>query len=123
MQECITEFINYLKKQKMYSDNTVKNYELDILEFKKYIDDKDVNYKDAETLKKYKDRIEKQLSENVTFCQFYYSKYPYEVQKIVGNYFIIIKALKSKASLNIPFWRKFINPLIVLKLTIKKYLK
>ncbi|MBR2524918.1 hypothetical protein IKE67_00475, partial [bacterium] len=35
--------------------------------------------------RKYKDRIEKQLSEHVTFCQFYYSKYPFEVPKIVGN--------------------------------------
>ena len=73
--------------------------------------------------RKYKDRIEKQLSEHVTFCQFYYSKYPKEVLKIVGNYFILMKALKDKASLNIPLWRKIINPLIVLKLTMKKYLK
>ncbi len=73
--------------------------------------------------RKYKKRIETRLSDNVIYCQFYYSKYPKEVEKIVGHYFAIIKTLKSKASLNIPIWRKIINPLIVLKLTLKKYLK
>lgn len=73
--------------------------------------------------KKYKNRIEKHLSEHVTFCQFYYSKYPFEVPKIVGNYFTLMKALNDKATLNIPLWRKIVNPLVVLKLIIKKYLK
>lgn len=104
--------------------------DLDLLvEYQKKLEEKfpnkniDILYFRMDWERKYKDRIEKQLSEHVTFCQFYYSKYPYEVPKIVGNYFVLVRALKAKASLNIPLWRKVINPLIVLNLTIKKYLK
>lgn len=83
----------------------------------------DILYFRMDWERKYKNRIEKQLSDHVTYLQFYYSKYPKEVEKIVGHYFTIIRALNVKASLNIPLWRKIINPLIVFKLTLKKYLK
>ena len=44
MEKRISEFINYVQKQKMYSSNTAKNYELDIVEFKNYLEGKGVNY-------------------------------------------------------------------------------
>lgn len=116
----------YIERPK--TDNQIQNLDL-LVEYQKKLEEKfpdkniDILYFRMDWDRKYKDRIEKQLSEHITFCQFYYSKYPFEVPKIVGNYFTLMKALKAKATLDIPIWRKIINPLIVLKLTIKKYLK
>lgn len=44
MEKSLNDFLNYIMKQKNYSINTCKNYEIDILEFKKYLDEKKVNY-------------------------------------------------------------------------------
>ncbi len=44
----ISKFLDYLNKQKNYSLNTSKNYEIDILEFKQYINEKNINYLDVD---------------------------------------------------------------------------
>ncbi len=44
MQENLINFINYIEKQKKYSLHTCKNYEIDILEFKNYLEKKNFNY-------------------------------------------------------------------------------
>ena len=44
MNTKINEFLDYVKKQKNYSDNTVDNYRRDILEFKEYLDSESFNY-------------------------------------------------------------------------------
>lgn len=44
LKESLLSFLNYIIKQKNYSINTFKNYEIDILEFKEYIDKKSISY-------------------------------------------------------------------------------
>lgn len=44
MDLVIKEFLDYIIKQKKYSYNTSKNYEIDIMEFKDYIDKEAANY-------------------------------------------------------------------------------
>ncbi len=44
MMENLDKFLNYIQKQKNYSSNTIKNYKIDILEFKNYLDKEDINY-------------------------------------------------------------------------------
>ena len=44
MQENLINFIDYIEKQKKYSLHTCKNYEIDILEFKNYLEKKNFNY-------------------------------------------------------------------------------
>lgn len=55
MGEHISEFLNYLINQKKYSKNTSLNYEIDILDFKFFLDEENTNYKDVdyEFIKKY----------------------------------------------------------------------
>lgn len=48
MNKSLNQFISYIAKQKKYSVNTVKNYEIDILEFKEYLDSKGLNYLDVD---------------------------------------------------------------------------
>lgn len=47
MEVKIKDFLNFILKQKNYSLNTIKNYEIDILEFKEYLDKEGVKYLDA----------------------------------------------------------------------------
>ena len=46
MKSMIKEFLNYIEKQKMYSKNTSKNYEIDILEFGEYLNKEAIDYLD-----------------------------------------------------------------------------
>ena len=55
MNDKIKEFLDYIEKQQMYSLNTRKNYEIDILEFQKYLIQKETEYKkiDYDFIKEY----------------------------------------------------------------------
>lgn len=55
MKKMLEEFLDYIKKQKNYSVNTVKNYEIDITEFSEYLDKKNFDYLDVnhDFIKKY----------------------------------------------------------------------
>ena len=55
MKKYVDEFLEYILKQKNYSTNTFKNYNIDINEFKEYLDKEDVNFKDVDYgfIKKY----------------------------------------------------------------------
>ena len=44
MNDRIREFIEFIEKQKKYSNNTIKNYQIDILEFEKYVKENNINY-------------------------------------------------------------------------------
>ena len=48
MLDNLKKFLDYILKQKNYSSNTVKNYEIDILEFKDYLDKEGINYLDID---------------------------------------------------------------------------
>lgn len=48
MEAKISEFLDYIIKQKNYSLNTAKNYEIDILEFKDYLNKEMINYLDVD---------------------------------------------------------------------------
>lgn len=48
MNEKIKEFLNYIEKQKKYSKNTIKNYNIDILEFKEYLNEEGFDYLDVD---------------------------------------------------------------------------
>jgi len=80
------EFIDYLKTIKNYSENTVKNYEIDLDEFKVYLDHKqittfDVDYKEIRgyleylsKLKYSKATVSRKISSLRTFYKFLYKK-------------------------------------------------
>lgn len=55
MKNMINEFLDFILKQKNYSYNTYKNYEIDIIEFEKFLNKYNVNYLDVdyEFIKKY----------------------------------------------------------------------
>ncbi len=55
MKKDVAAFLEYIEKQKMYSLNTKKNYEIDINEFMNYLKDKEMNYLDVnyEFIKEY----------------------------------------------------------------------
>lgn len=55
MKKDVFVFLEYIEKQKMYSLNTKKNYEIDINEFMNYLKDKEINYVDVnyEFIKEY----------------------------------------------------------------------
>lgn len=55
MKKDVFAFLEYIEKQKMYSLNTKKNYEIDINEFMNYLKDKEINYIDVnyEFIKEY----------------------------------------------------------------------
>lgn len=44
MKHKILEFLEFIKKQKNYSSNTARNYEIDILNFMNYLDSKNFDY-------------------------------------------------------------------------------
>ncbi len=48
METKIEEFLNYIEKQKKYSLNTLKNYNIDILEFKEYLGNEGFDYLDVD---------------------------------------------------------------------------
>ncbi len=48
MEVKIMDFLDYILKQKNYSSNTIKNYEIDILEFKEYLDKEGIKYLDVD---------------------------------------------------------------------------
>lgn len=48
MNDKIKEYLEFLYKQKKYSLNTVKNYEIDIQEFKEYLNKEGINYLDVD---------------------------------------------------------------------------
>lgn len=48
MKESLSNFLNFIIKQKNYSKNTSKNYEIDILEFFKYVEKEGFNYLDVD---------------------------------------------------------------------------
>lgn len=48
MYKSVQEFLEYIIKQKNYSNNTSKNYKIDILEFGSYLDKEGINYLDVD---------------------------------------------------------------------------
>ena len=62
MIDIIDDFIQYMRVERNYSDNTEVNYEMDLAEFEKYLKDKHKNYKNIN----YKDILdyEKHLKED-----------------------------------------------------------
>lgn len=48
MEVKINEFLDYITKQKKYSLNTAKNYEIDILEFENYLKKEGIDYLDID---------------------------------------------------------------------------
>ena len=41
----INDFLDYLKYEKNYSDETIKNYKIDIMDYYDYISKKDLSFK------------------------------------------------------------------------------
>lgn len=48
MKKTLEEFLDYIINQKNYSNNTFKNYKIDILEFGGYLDKEGINYLDVD---------------------------------------------------------------------------
>ena len=86
------EFIEYLKVVKNYSDNTINNYEIDIDEYKVFLDHKGItNYDvDYKTVREYVEYLSKLKYKNTTISRrisalrsFY--KFLYKKGKVKAN--------------------------------------
>lgn len=86
------EFIEYLKIVKNYSENTIKNYELDLDEFKVYLDHKqitnfDVDYKEIRGYLEYLSKLnysKATISRKISSLRTFY-KYLYKNNKTKTN--------------------------------------
>lgn len=103
MQDVI-KFLEYIKNQKRYSINTVKNYEIDIIEFFNYLDKKQKDYKtiDYDFIKDYLVELyNRNLSRNsvarkISSLRSFY-KYLYNNDIVLNNSFkYVITPKKEK---------------------------
>ena len=83
----IDDFLNYLKYQKGFSLNTIKNYSIDLNDFQKFVDNKKI---DIDTIRKYlknlynKNYSNKTISRKVSSLKSYF-KYAYSENFIDDN--------------------------------------
>ena len=100
--EKVKEFLDYLKYQKNYSDHTIKNYELDLIEYFNYLDNNKLNYKkikyeDTTNFIKYlKDKNDKKtsISRKLSSIRSFY-KY-LVINKVVDkNVFLLVSSPKK----------------------------
>lgn len=86
------EFMQYLKITKNYSENTIKNYELDLDEYKVYLDHKqikgfDVDYKEIRNYLEYLSKLKyskASISRKISTLRTFY-KFLYKNEKITNN--------------------------------------
>lgn len=106
MQKNIKDFIKYIEKQKMYSEHTIKNYEIDIIEFKKYLEKEMIDYTnvDYDFIKGYLVHMyDKKLSRNsiarkLSSLRSFY-KYLYNNNIVKTNPFKYVKTPKKEKRL------------------------
>lgn len=106
MQKNIKEFLDYIKKQKMYSDHTIKNYEIDIMEFNRYLKQEMIDYTsvDYDFIKGYLVYMyDKKLSRNsiarkLSSLRSFY-KYLYNNNIVKTNPFKYVKTPKKEKKL------------------------
>lgn len=106
MNESLSNFLNYIVKQKNYSFNTCKNYEIDIMEFYSYINLKKIDYLsvDYDLIKNYLMQLyNKKLSRNsvarkLSSLRSFY-KYLYNNNMINTNPFKYVKTPKKEKRL------------------------
>lgn len=106
MQKNIKEFLDYIKKQKMYSDHTAKNYEIDIMEFNRYLKQEMIDYTsvDYDFIKGYLVYMyDKKLSRNsiarkLSSLRSFY-KYLYNNNIVKTNPFKYVKTPKKEKKL------------------------
>lgn len=100
------EFIEYLKIIKNYSDNTIRNYEIDLDEYKVFLDHKQItNYQvDQKIIRQYIEYLNKQKYETTTISRrisalksFY--KFLYKKNYINSNPMTLIKNPKKEKKL------------------------
>ena len=113
MNEHIDDFLDYIKVEKNFSDNTEINYEIDLKEYKAYLDSKRVNYLNI----KYKDVLDytKYLKENKEFTPTSINRHLSSLRsfynflilnnKITSNPFKLIKGQKKE--LKLPNYMKY----------------
>ena len=60
MEKQVTSFLDYLQNDKKFSINTLQSYRRDILQYKKYIEENNMNYSKIKTddIKEYMKYIE-----------------------------------------------------------------
>ena len=106
MQQKLDEFICYIEKQKNYSKNTIKNYNIDIIEFCGYLKKEMVNYLDVDYdfIKGYlMELYNKKLSRNsiarkLSSLRSFY-KYLFNNELIDKNPFIYVSTPKKEKKL------------------------
>ncbi|MEG2351101.1 MAG: tyrosine recombinase XerC [Bacilli bacterium] len=106
MQKKIDEFLNYLLNQKKYSFYTYKNYEIDINEFKAYLEKENTNYLevDYEIIKGYLMSLyNRKLSRNsvarkISALKSFY-KYLFNNNEIKANPFKFVTSPKKEKRL------------------------
>lgn len=100
------EFIEYLKIVKNYSDNTVRNYEIDLDDYKVFLDHKQIiDYRvDYKIIREYIEYLNKQkyksatISRKISALRSFY-KYLYKKRKISSNPMILITSPKKEKKL------------------------
>ena len=106
MNKELEKFLDYIIKQKKYSLNTSKNYEIDILEFSSYLDKEIINYLDVDydVIKGYLVMLyDKKLSRNsvarkLSSLRSFY-KYLFNNDKIKTNPFKYVATPKKEKKL------------------------
>jgi len=90
MEDKISDFLDYITKQKKYSENTSKNYEIDILEFKEYLNRESINYLDVDYdfIKGYFKDTQKWININANLDDF---DFDYEAITMGDYYYLDLK--------------------------------
>lgn len=99
----INDFLDYLKYEKNYSDETIKNYNIDITDYYEYIDKrhlsfKDISYNDARDYVRYLTEEKKESSSTVSryiSALRTFFNYLVKIEYLDKNVFLLIKLPKK----------------------------
>ncbi len=100
----VKQFLDYIENQKRYSSNTIKNYEIDIMDFFNYLNKKQVDYKtiDYDFIKGYlvvlynKSLSRNSIARKISSLRSFY-KYLYNNEVVLSNPFkYVITPKKEK---------------------------
>lgn len=102
----VDNFLHYLKDELNYSEYTIKNYQLDLTDFFKYINSCKINYLDIENIHvrgylKYLDSCNLKnttISRRISTLRTFYN-YLLEKKLVTGNIFLIVKNPKLEKKL------------------------
>ena len=106
MIKVLNEFINYIEKQKKYSKNTIKNYNIDILEFNHYLVKEGYEYLDVDydfikgyLMELYEGKLSRNSVARKLSCLRSFYKYLFDNGQIKTNPFKYVATPKKEKKL------------------------